>query len=111
MGKLKGFPVKMTFTLEMEGAGCQASSGQQAGGSAAPAAVAGQIAGMLFGRRNADAQNEGDSGGAAGTAEAAGTSSSAQLALRVTTELIAIDTTKLGAETFEAPPGFKKIGK
>jgi hypothetical protein len=112
MGKLKGVPVKMTFTLEMEGAGCQASSGQQAGGSPAPGAVAGQIAGMLFGRRKADAQNEGDGSGAAGTADAAaGTSSSAQLALRVTTELTAIDTAKLGAETFEAPPGFKKIGK
>jgi len=113
--KVKGQPVKMTFSLEMDGAGCAASAAQEAAGAptsgqggdagANPAAVATQIIGGLFGRKP-KAESAADT---AATSAPAGSTSTALVILRLSSELTAIDTAALGADTFQAPAGFKKV--
>jgi len=106
LGKMKGQPVKTTFSLEMDGAGCGASSGQGGDAGANPAAVATQIMGGLFGRKQAEPAAENGT-----TSAPTGSTATAQVILRLTSELTAIDSASLAAETFQAPAGFKKIEK
>jgi hypothetical protein len=108
LGKVKGQPVKNVFSLEMDGAGCSASSGQNGQGGAGnpnPAEVASQIMGGLFGRKKAAEES------AAAKPAPAGSSPSAVVILRLSTELTAIESGALDGSTFQAPPGFKKVEK
>jgi hypothetical protein len=108
LGKVKGQPVKNVFSLEMDGAGCTSSSGQagQSGSSGGnPAEVASQIMGGLFGRKKSAEEP------AAAKAAPAGSSPTATVILRLSSELTAIDSGPLDAGTFQAPAGFKKVEK
>jgi hypothetical protein len=107
LGKVKGQPVKNVFSLEMDGAGCTSQSGQAGQGGAGnpnPAEVASQIMGGLFGRKKAEEP-------AAAKAAPTGSSPTAVVILRLSSELIAIDSGSLDAGTFQAPAGFKKVEK
>ena len=108
LGKVKGQPVKNVFSLEMDGAGCTASSGQagqSGGGNANPAAVASQIMGGLFGRKKAAEEP------AEAKAAPTGSSPTAVVLLRLSSELTAIDSGSLDSGTFQPPAGFKKVEK
>jgi hypothetical protein len=109
MGKLKGQPVKNVFSLEMDGAGCTASQQSQANGGsgndANPAGVAGQIIGGLFGRKKSAEEP------AAAKSAATGSSPTAVVVLRLTSELTAIESAALDPGTFQAPANFKKVEK
>jgi hypothetical protein len=103
---VKGQPVKTTFSLEMDGAGCTVSSGQGGDAGANPAAVASQIIGGLFGRKQAEPEAE-----KASTATPVGSTSTALVILRLSSELTALDVAPLTADTFQAPTGFKKVAR
>ena len=108
MGKIKGQPVKNVFSLEMDGAGCTASQSQangESGKDANPADVAGQIIGGLFGRKKSAEEP------AAAKSAATGSSPTAVVLLRLSSELTAIESAALDPGTFQAPAGFKKVEK
>jgi hypothetical protein len=90
----------------MDGAGCTVSSGQGGDAGANPAAVASQIIGGLFGRKQAEPAAENTS-----TATPAGSTSTALVILRLSSELTALDVAPLTADTFQAPAGFKKVAQ
>jgi hypothetical protein len=90
--------------MEMDGAGCTLPSGQGGDSGANPAAVASQIIGGLFGRKQSGADAETPS-----TATPVGRTTTALVILRLSSELTAIDVAPLTADTFQAPAGFKKV--
>jgi hypothetical protein len=60
--------------------------------------------GGLFGRKQSQPEAEN-----ATTASAGGSTSTALVILRLSSELTAIDSAPLAADTFQAPAGFKKV--
>lgn len=113
MKDIKGYPVKTSFAFGMGGAQCKTTNATQTadsgGGSAAPTsmagALAGQIAGSLFGRR----KKESTETAAPATPPPPGMANMIT-PIRITSELVSFSKDSLPAGTFEVPGDFKKTG-
>ena len=113
MQKVKGYPVKSSFTLAIGGAQCKNSESQQAqpsptnDGSPSPSGLAGAVVGKLGGlfqkkKDTADAPPP-------PTVEPVALPAGDVALMTVSSQVVSVATTPVSADAFSVPAGFKKI--
>lgn len=109
MRDVKGYPVKLSFSLGVGGPQCQSTQEMQAsggggGGTASPASLGEALGGALggmFGKKKAPPPET-----AAPPAQLPGGLMSL---MGMSTELLSVSTTALDPQSFEPPAGYKKV--